>query len=170
MKVEGSRLMLIPLSIKDLINISKEEKLETLNVDLSRLVISNEQKVAIEKKIVKMQNDEVDIHPWYTYWLIIDKENRFGMGLIGYKGLSEEGSCEIGYGISESFRRKGYTKEAVKTLVEWAFSDRRCKHITATRVLLENIGSQKILEANGFQMIDKCDKYYSYELHKELKF
>ena len=37
-----------------------------------------------------MKKVNEDVHEWYTYWLIIDKDNEKGIGFIGFKGLPDD--------------------------------------------------------------------------------
>jgi RimJ/RimL family protein N-acetyltransferase len=58
---------------------------------------------------------------------------------------------EIGYRIKPSERRKGYTTEAARLLVDYLFTTKtdieRIESVTDT----ENVPSQKVLEKNGFK-------------------
>ncbi len=85
---------------------------------------------------------------------------------------------EIGYRIKPSERRKGYTTEAARLLVDYLFTTKkdieRIESITDT----ENVPSQRVLEKNGFKregelrkrFFNKNGKYrneYMYSLLRE---
>ena len=56
---------------------------------------------------------------WYAIWMI-EKKDGTHIGDLCFKGLSEDGSTEIGYGIAEEHQGCGYATEAVSALAEWA--------------------------------------------------
>lgn len=121
--------------------------------------ILEEQKNAIIKKILKMKSVAKELHDWYTYWYII-KNNEI-TGMIGFKGINNQ-ELEIGYGISKRYEGKGYITNAIKIIVDWAFSHGNIKTIKASKVLRNNHGSQRVLEKNGFKMIGKDSESFYY--------
>jgi len=154
--LETSRLQLIPLSIvqlelalNDLPTLAREMGV-TIHPDiLDKNVIR-----ALSMKIGKMRAAAVESHPWYTYWLIVIREDRAGAGLIGFKGYpDEDGRTEIGYGIHPSYQNKGYMTEAIRALRDWAFSHPICRGITATTVI--NPASNRVLEKLGAQLLQQ---------------
>lgn len=92
--------------------------------------------------------DHPDQWEWYAIWMIERKDGAH-IGDLSFKGLNPDGSAEIGYGISEEYRNKGYATEAVDAAVRWALS-----RPDATRVEAEtepdNLASQRVLEKCGF--------------------
>jgi [ribosomal protein S5]-alanine N-acetyltransferase len=57
----------------------------------------------------------------------------------------------IGYGLGEADQRsKGFMTEAVKLLVDYLFESKNIERVDADTDL-ENFGSQKVLERNGFK-------------------
>jgi len=148
--LESERLLLKPLSFNELSSISKNE-IDNFETIIETEAISNFVKSAISKKLVKMQNLSEDIHEWYTYWLIINKDNQTGVGFIGFKGLNENGYSEVGYSISPNYRKQKLMTEGLETLIIWAYGFRECKGIIA-RVLKTNIGSNKVLNNCEFKV------------------
>ena len=120
-------------------------------------------------KIEKMSNATSKEHAFLTYWMIVENSSNDLAGMIGFKGLLEDKSAEVGYGINPGAEKKGFATEALQGIANWAFKDPRCKKITATQVLKENIGSQKVLEKNGFEKISQTDKGIDYVLVKKEK-
>ncbi|MBS4535706.1 GNAT family N-acetyltransferase [Clostridium sp. D2Q-14] len=145
MDLVSNRVMLKSLSLEGLMQISKQNKFIYEGIDLTSLVLTDIQRRAINIKIGKMKKAKRELHDWYTYWLIINKDSLDTMGLIGFKGIDNKGEAEIGYGISKQYEGQGYMTEAVKILIEWAFKSRLCKTLTATGVLKTNYGSQNVL-------------------------
>ena len=63
--------------------------------------------------------DHPDHWEWYAIWFIKTKYGSH-IGDLSFKGLNEDGSVEIGYGISEINQGNGYATEAVNAVVTWA--------------------------------------------------
>ena len=85
---------------------------------------------------------------WYAIWMIEQKDGTH-IGDLCFKGITEEGVTEIGYGIDEDYQGRGYATEAVSALVDWAF---RQPGITCAMAETEadNFASQKVLRKAGF--------------------
>lgn len=123
---------------------------------------------ALRTKLDKMRQAPVAEHPWYTYWLMVIEEERFGAGLIGFKGSPDaEGRVEIGYGTDPAMRSRGYTTEAARALIGWAFADPRCTTITASHVLKENISSIRVLEKVGMQLLEEDENTLSWIMRRK---
>jgi ribosomal-protein-alanine N-acetyltransferase len=98
--------------------------------------------------------DECRNHPsewvWFTDWDILLRETGEVVGGAGFKGAPDDrGQVEIGYGISEPFRRRGYMSEALEGLCQWAFRQERIRLILS-EVEYGNDSSVKTLLKNGF--------------------
>jgi RimJ/RimL family protein N-acetyltransferase len=76
---------------------------------------------------------------------------RTAIGCCGYKGKpTDEGTCEIGYGLLPQFQRAGYASEAASALIRRAFA-----HEQVTRVVAETYpeltASIRVMEKNGLR-------------------
>jgi ribosomal-protein-alanine N-acetyltransferase len=99
-------------------------------------------------------------------WLIMHNADRMVFGSAGFKGKPDEnGKVEIGYGISPSYRRQGYTFEAAQGLVTWGFQHPEVQHITA-ECLPENTGSKRILEKLGMTNLGIQGGYLKWTLER----
>ncbi|MDO9390211.1 MAG: GNAT family N-acetyltransferase [bacterium] len=146
----SDRIKLRPLSEQDLEALLTGQN-NINNVNIASLAISEPLKKAINIKLVMMKSAANEDKLWLTYWLIIKNDNSEAIGTIGFKGIDkEEKSAEIGYGISGEFEGKGYATEALSLMVAWAWNTKKIEKVTAIDVLASNIGSQKVLEKNGF--------------------
>ncbi|MBU3098563.1 GNAT family N-acetyltransferase [Clostridium sp. DSM 17811] len=165
MKVlESERLLLKPLSFNELLHI-KENDINNIEHIIDVEAISDSVKLAIKKKLEKMKNISEDTQSWYTYWLIINKENQIGVGFIGFKGLLiENGYLEVGYSISPNYRRQRLMTEALETLIRWAHGFRECRGIIA-KVSKGNIGSTKILNNCNFRVNSSTEQENNYILN-----
>ena len=81
-----------------------------------------------------------------------------------YAWPDEEGVVEIGYGVAEPFRRKGYATEAVAGMCRWLRAEAGAIAITATSVDAGNHASRRVLEKLGFARVDESDLHVSYRL------
>jgi ribosomal-protein-alanine N-acetyltransferase len=167
--INTERLLLIPLSLPQLeISLYSARTLaDSLGIPIVSQIFEEPAEHAIKMKVAKMDAVPRNQHPWFTYWLIVIKEKITGAGLVGFKGSPDEnGVTEIGYGIDERYQRQGYMTEAVKALIEWAFNHPECLAITATGVLKNNRGSQKVLKKAGFTEVAFHDTSLDYKLER----
>jgi ribosomal-protein-alanine N-acetyltransferase len=97
-------------------------------------------------------------------WLIELTAARCVIGSAGFKGKPDKtGMIEIGYGIGPDYRRQGYTFEAARGLIDWAWGHAEVKRITA-ECLPDNLGSKRILEKLGMTPLGKQGAYLKWEL------
>ena len=85
---------------------------------------------------------------WYAMW-IIERPDGTHIGDLCFKGLGADGAAEIGYGILEEHRGRGYATEAVEAALAWAFQN---PQLTAIEAETDpgNAASQRVLEKCGF--------------------
>ena len=84
---------------------------------------------------------------WYAMWMI-EKTDGTHIGDLCFKGPGR--NPEIGYGILEEYRGRGYASEAVKLALRWAFSHPEVDAVEA-ETDPGNIASQRVLEKCGFR-------------------
>lgn len=170
MILEGENIKLISLSINELDELLKNKN-SCKKADLSNYELSDVQKNAVKIKIIKMKKVGIELHDWFTYWIIQNSKTKEGMGLMGYKGITFLKEAEVGYGLAKPYRGKGYMTEALKLLVEWAFKQENCKKITAMNVNKDNYGSQRVLEKNGFEFVNENNEGFNYmKLNRKIVF
>lgn len=90
---------------------------------------------------------------WYAIWMIELKDGTH-IGELCFKGLSEDGIAEIGYGIESDYQNCGYATEAVSALCNWALTQSKVTCIKA-EVEKNNIASMKVLGKVGFLKTDE---------------
>jgi len=168
--ITTERLELLPLSLDQLIiglN-SIADLSNSLGIPLDQELFEGVAQRAVKMKIEKMSKTTIESHEWFTYWLIEIKEEKTGVGLAGFKGLPDQGGAvEIGYGIDEKYRGKGYMSEAVKALIKWAFLHDNCTRVTATNVLATNFASQKVLLHAGFKLDSQTTGSQNFSISKQ---
>ena len=96
--------------------------------------------------------DECLMHPedwnYYAIWMI-EKKDGTHVGECCFKGISPDGSTEIGYGISEEYQGRGYATEAVNAIVEWVLQQHRVLSVVA-EAEADNLASIRVLQKCGF--------------------
>lgn len=136
MRVETERMYLYPLSDEEM-----------------RLVIENESDSEMKQAYTEMLEGSLsnsDKRIWYAIWnMELKDESGIIVGDFCFKGLSDDGVIEIGYGLKEENRHYGYMTEALKAITEWALSQESVKQVEA-ETDAENIASQKVLLQSGF--------------------
>ena len=85
---------------------------------------------------------------WYATWMAT-RHDGVQVGDLSFKGLNEDGSVEIGYGISDEFQGQGYATEAVKAAVNWALKQAGVLRVEA-ETEPDNKASQRVLAKCGF--------------------
>ena len=136
MRVETEKMYLYPLSDEEM-----------------RLVIENESDSEMKQAYTEMLEGSLsnsDKRIWYAIWnMELKDESGIIVGDFCFKGLSDDGVIEIGYGLKEEYRHYGYMTEALKAITEWALSQESVKQVEA-ETDAENIASQKVLLQSGF--------------------
>lgn len=85
------------------------------------------------------------------YWVLIgpDTSPRALIGCGGFTSRPVSGVVAIGYSLLPGYRGRGYATEAVKALVQWAFSHTEVREVVA-ETLPDNGPSIRVLERCGF--------------------
>ena len=83
-------------------------------------------------------------------WIMIEKETGLPVGTCGFHNWSpNEKVCEIGYDVNPEFWRKGYAKEAIEKLLDFAKNEMKVTTVRAC-IYPENQASVGIAEKFGF--------------------
>ncbi len=168
-RITTDRLILLPLTMTHLeTGLNSTRVLSNgLGIRLTSHLFEGVVERAVKLKLEKMSAVEVKEHFWFTYWLIVIKQEEVGVGLVGFKGLpNARGEVEIGYGIGEEYQGQGYMSEAVQALIKWAFGHPECRAVTATGVKIDNFASQKVLKHAGFSIIEERDALINFRLDR----
>ena len=128
-------------------------KIYAASQDIMERFIEAQTVDVLKTAYIEMLNGCLD-HPdqwdWYAIWMIELKDGTH-IGELCFKGLSVNGIAEIGYGISEEYQNNGYATEAVKAVLEWAFSHPEVIAIEA-ETESENAASISVLKKCGFAL------------------
>jgi RimJ/RimL family protein N-acetyltransferase len=162
------RLTALTLAQLELLLADLPQLARRLDIPLSRAVLTEAIQRAIGVKIAKMRRTLPRIHPWYTYWLVVVTGQHYGAGLIGFKGYpNRRGQVEIGYGIDPGFRNHGYTTEAVRALIAWAFAQPEGVSAVTAETTKSNIASQRVLEKADMAVYQEKEDMLFWQVTKE---
>ena len=129
-----------------------------MRCQISQDILTINVRRAITLKITKMKNARQDELLWITYWLSVVRADKFGAGLLGFKGQPNEyGEVEIGYGIDKRYEGQGFTYEASVALLRWAFEHPACKAVYTRKTLKNNLGSIRIQSKLGMTLFEESE-------------
>jgi RimJ/RimL family protein N-acetyltransferase len=168
--IQTERLRLIPLTLDQLRSyITDPGDMEReLKVGISRGIVTDRLRRAIEMKTSKMADVDPSMHVWYTYWLILVEDAHFGAGLVGYKGSpDDQGEIEIGYGMDGAYRNQRYMTEAVRALIAWAFQDEGCRAVIAPDIKRWNKASNRVLEKAGMEVYKETEEALDWKVSRK---
>ena len=100
------------------------------------------------REMLQGASDHPDQWEWYAIW-IIERKDGSRVGDLCFKGLNDDGSVEIGYGILTEYQGRGYATEAVDAMVSWALRRPEVIRVEA-ETEPDNKASQRVLEKCGF--------------------
>ena len=107
------------------------------------------------KKLIR-RSERDDAH----YWFIRLKENGKIIGTFGLHDIDwRKNIGEVSYGISTKYTRKGFFKESLSRIMDYAFQDLSFHRLCAT-TRFDNIGSIKGLNKCGFLEEGNLRDYY----------
>ena len=94
-------------------------------------------------------NNDPEHRIWYAPWKMCLKKDNTYIGDLGFKGPVDNYSVEIGYGVLKEYEENGYTTEAVKAVVDWAYTNKDVYFVEA-EVEEQNEKSKRVLEKLEF--------------------
>ncbi len=93
--------------------------------------------------------------------LILERATGQVIGGVGFFGPPRDGRVEIGYGIVESRRRRGYATEAVTAMLDYAFTRPGVIEVVATADL-DNPASIRVLDKSGLSYQSQAEARVTY--------
>ena len=162
--IETEHLIIIPLTHSQLIKYANlDGSLEAeLNLDRSSRTISAELKEALEQTILPNVADVTKNYLFSTLWTVILKTENQMVGDLCFCGEpNSNGEIEIGYGTYVEFRKRGFMKEAVRRMIQWAEKQPNVKSVIASTDK-SNIASSSVLEKNNFIKVGETDTMFNW--------
>ena len=93
----------------------------------------------------------------FTSYLVTRRSDGCVVGDCGFHQLPDsEGVVEIGYGIADSARDRGYATEAVEALIGFALLQQGVRRVTA-ETTAANPASRRVLEKAGLRLLGEHD-------------
>ncbi len=107
--------------------------------------------ITVTENIVNRWLEAASVNPREQYvFTVLQKDTGLFTGVCGIKmGKINYRSAELWYKLHPEFWNKGYATEAVKTLLDFCFSDLGLHRVEAG-CAVENLASVKVLEKSGF--------------------
>lgn len=164
-QLNTQRLTLIPLNLNQIQLLAKNHilfeqslGLAPFGLEINGAGFQEELYESIHNYIIpKLIEHEADFE-WFTLWFIIHRADNRGVGSIGINGLpNEQGEVLIGYFTDVRYEGQGIMTEAVQLLLNWIFQNTEVQSVIAD-TLVDGIGSQKVLQKNGFVQDDTTDE------------
>lgn len=129
MNIESKRLNLFPISNDEMRDLIENETIEELRQAYGEML--------------QGCLDHPEKRMWYAVWFMELKENPGTIvGDFCFKGVGNDGTVEIGYGLREGFCGNGYMTEALLSISEWALKQDGVKKVIA-ETTEENEASKK---------------------------
>ncbi len=159
MELHTERLRIIPLNLEHfrLMLAGMDEMEHALGLKSSGLILDENTQKAMDG-LYKLAMDNRDKYLWYTNWQIIFSDENISVGSACFKGAPGiTGEVEIGYGLNDNYRGRGFMAEAIKAIVTWALEQEDVFRVVA-ETDKDNIASQKVLWRSGFHRFKEDDK------------
>jgi len=165
--LETKKLKLIPLDVHNLrYSIKDRQKMErNLGVKITNTELEEPVKTTMRTSLKMVLENKKD-YLWFTSWeIVLKKENRIIGGLCFKDCPDQQGRVEIAYGMQDEYRCKGYATEAVKGLINWAFSFNNITEIIA-ETEKDNLPSHRVLEKVGMEKYQENKKMFWWRINK----
>jgi RimJ/RimL family protein N-acetyltransferase len=160
--------MLVPVTLeitRTLLEGSIKE-IEKLGIKVDKMWPTEDTKDILP--IINNSLEQEKIPSGFEFWMIVKKNGMQVIGDIGFHGKpNEKGEVEVGYGLVEHERGKGFGYEALNAIMEWLSSQESVKVIKAD-CLINNKPSARILEKVGMKEVGRDNELIYWEFVKEI--
>ena len=157
-----SRLELHHLSVQAIVELFEKKNDSVALLDRSftnphRVLLDSSGPLAWRVPQVKV---DPSVNRWFVRYIVL-KESQEVIGSTSFHGVPDaDGMMEIGLGIEEAFRNKGYAREALAGMWKWVCTYPEVKTLRYT-VSPDNLASIAVINYFGFeykgQQIDEED-------------
>ena len=150
--IETERLELHHLSAEAIIELFEDKSDQKA---LANRSITNPHRVLVDNsgplgwRVPQVKVDP-SLNKWFVRWIVL-KESGEVIGSTSFHGTPDaDGMMEIGLGIEEPFRKKGYAKESLKGMWRWVSQFPEVKTLRYT-VSPDNLPSIAVINYFGFE-------------------
>ena len=168
-EIDGNRIRLRKLKLSDAQDIYKNLQNKEMVKWTSNIPWPYKKQNAI--KWIRRTHYEIRNKKGYAFGIILKAENRI-IGAISLMHIDwKNKNAELGYWLGKTYWGKGYTIEAVKLILKFAFGKLKLHRVYAS-LFEENVASKRVLEKAGFKLegvMRECRYRYN-KWHNELKF
>jgi ribosomal-protein-alanine N-acetyltransferase len=150
-ELRGELTFLIPMTVQDLEDQLTDPGRTARRYNLKGALEMPDEHMSkiLDIKLMKMK-EAPDLSVFSTYFLIVALEGHEILGTIGYKGApDEDGTLEVGYGIRNAYRDKGYMTDALKAFTAFGLDLPGVSKIIAC-TSKDNAASIRVLEKSGY--------------------
>lgn len=167
--IKTERLILIPITLEMTISL-----LNGSNKEIKKLGIKADKKWPTEDTmdilpIIQVSLEKDKVPSGFETWMIVRKDDMRIIGDAGFHGKPDEkGEVEIGYGLVDHERKRGFGFETAKAISDWAFSNDSVKVLKAD-CLIDNVPSIRILEKIGFNEVNRDKELIYWRLDRPVK-
>jgi RimJ/RimL family protein N-acetyltransferase len=153
------RLRLVPLTPSLLRAVAAGDQAEVERQLGARVGEGWEEGIPAELRLAQLAADGSE-QPWLVRAMVASTP-RLVVGSVGFHAPpDEQGRVEIGYDTVASERRKGYAREGIRALLDWAWETGRARTCVAS-VSPDNAPSLSLVRSLGFrhvgQQMDEID-------------
>ncbi|MCY6369373.1 GNAT family N-acetyltransferase [Clostridium ganghwense] len=163
-----NRLILIPITLKitkSLISRSSKE-IEKLGIKCDKKWPTEDTMDILP--IINNSLEKSKIPTGFETWMIVDRNNKRIIGDIGFHGKpNEKGEVEVGFGLVEHERGKGFGSESLNAIIDWLNFQESVKVIKA-ECLISNKSSARILEKAGLKEVNRDNELIYWEFIKSV--
>jgi ribosomal-protein-alanine N-acetyltransferase len=157
--IATARLRLLPLTPSLLRAVASGDLAQVERQLSARVGQGWEQGVPAKLRLEQLAADPSE-QPWLVRAMIASRPPRV-VGCVGFHAPpDDDGRVEIGYDIVASERRKGYAREGIRALLDWAWATGRVRTCVAS-VTPHNAPSLALIDSFGFrhvgEQIDEID-------------
>jgi len=168
-EIDGKRIILRKLRLSDTENIYRN--LQDNEMVKWTLSIPWPYKKQDAIKFIRKTHYKIKKKTGYALGIVLNGTNRV-IGVVDIFHIDwENKNAELGYWLGKKYWGKGYTTEAVKLMLKFAFEKLKLHRVYAN-LFEENIASRRVLEKTGFKLegiMRECRYRYN-GWHNELKF
>lgn len=157
--IETDRLIIRPLNFKELEMLASNPLAFAgeLSLSVSKSLTEEETLEAIRNDLLPFLSDGDKNASFYTMWVIIAKQQQAIYGGFCFHGApDEQGEVEIGFGIDNEFRNKGYMTETLSGILRWAKNEQAIKAVKAITET-SNFAAIQVLKKSKFECLNQSD-------------
>jgi RimJ/RimL family protein N-acetyltransferase len=161
--IKTPRLELVLMSVPFMEALARRD-LDTASSEIGATVpawMADELEGFLKFRLAQLSVDP-SIHGWLGRAMVIDEEgSRRVVGSIGFHGPPDrQGRLEVGYSVDPPYRRRGYARESIKALFDWAHSEHGIETFVAS-ISPDNEPSLRLARSFGFvqvgEQVDEID-------------